>query len=75
MTAIELADRLNHEREIILRIDAEHAGEMLRKQDAAIKQLREAIIGLRDQPDWHEPGTPEPWDLADQALAATEELK
>jgi hypothetical protein len=74
MTAIELADRLHHERETILRIDAEHAGEMLRKQDVAIKQLREALGDISYAVEWGG-DVKEAQEKADAALAATEEFK
>ena len=37
--ALRLADRLHHEQPTVLRIDAEHAGEELRRQHARIAEL------------------------------------
>jgi hypothetical protein len=73
MNALQLADWV--ERHWITATDTETAA-MLRKQDAAIRQLREALDELmewqvKNVKKWHNPA----YDNAHKALAATEELK
>jgi hypothetical protein len=73
MTAIELANQLDHESDLG---ECKHyeAAAMLRKQDAAIKQLRDALRGLVD--DTNDEYIPSRlWDAAMAALEATEEHK
>jgi acyl-CoA reductase-like NAD-dependent aldehyde dehydrogenase len=68
MNALELADWCDD----LFSSDGEpkKAAAMLRKQDAAIRQLREALDGVL----YWDNGKPE-WDEARAALAATEEYK
>ncbi len=73
MTAIELAEQLQKplpSGTIVYGLEF-HSAEMLRKQDAAIKTLREALKKSRDYAE--EMG--ELHYLEDDALAATEEFK
>ena len=71
MNALELADRLTPERPTVLRVDAEHAGEMLRAQHEAIRVLREALSVLVENGGI---GPEQMFDDARNALAATETL-
>jgi len=41
--ALMLADRLHHEQPMVLRIDAEHAGEELLRQHARITELESQL--------------------------------
>ena len=45
--ALMLADRLHHEQPTVLRIDAEHAGEELRRQHARIAELEALLEAIR----------------------------
>jgi len=71
MTAIELAEMLEQESSLS-ESEQEQAAAMLRKQDAAIKTLREALENARIEYDYH--GNPlEDCDrMVLNALAATE---
>lgn len=44
--ALMLADRLHHEQPTVLRIDAEHAGEELRRQHARISELEAQLASI-----------------------------
>ncbi len=73
MNSLELAEVLEKDPRSMVDIDA---AEMLRKQDAAIRQLREALGELmewqvKNVKKWHNPA----YDNAHKALAATEEWK
>jgi hypothetical protein len=70
MTAIELANQLDHESDLG---ECKHyeAAAMLRKQDAAIKQLRETLQSVKRMSyDGSAQGR-----VCDAALAATEEFQ
>ena len=49
--ALMLADRLHHEQPVVLRIDAEHAGEELRRQHARITELESQLAQRFDAAD------------------------
>ena len=71
MNALELSERLHHERDVVLRIDAENAGELLRRQHEAIVKLREALTELSGMYVVHHNAA----TRAKQALKDTEEFQ
>lgn len=73
MTALVMAYQLIHHPHSKASLEIP-AGEMLRKQDAAIKQLREALGDISYAVEWGG-DVKEAQEKADAALAATEEFK
>lgn len=75
MNALELADCLSPDLPQVRRIDAEHAGEMLRRQYEAIQKLREAIRIVIDYSAPPTLASVEDWVRLRNALKDTEEYK